>query len=252
MSVILAGFVLAAGAGTRLRPLTYVRPKALCPVDNVALVDRALAQVSRAVGEGPDAIAVNVHHRPAQMVNHLDGRVHVSLEEGEARGTAGALGFARDWIDGRGVLAVNVDAWHDADLATFAEGWDGEGVRLCLAASDSLEPTSRVVASLTPWSLVRALPADPAGLYERCWRAAAPEGAVEVVRYDGPFVDCGTPADYLRANLLASAGRPVVAPGVRMEGELVRSVVWDTGEVSRGERLVDAIRVGARLTVLVR
>ncbi|MGN6693052.1 MAG: sugar phosphate nucleotidyltransferase, partial [Aquihabitans sp.] len=38
----LAGVVLAAGAGTRLRPLTIERPKALCPVADVPLVDLAL------------------------------------------------------------------------------------------------------------------------------------------------------------------------------------------------------------------
>src|SRR5437660_59073 len=37
----LAGIVLAAGAGTRLAPLTRLRPKALCPVGNVPLVDLA-------------------------------------------------------------------------------------------------------------------------------------------------------------------------------------------------------------------
>src|SRR5829696_8738061 len=158
MSDILAGFVLAAGAGTRLHPLTYVRPKALCPVDNVALVDRALGQVEAAVGPGADHVAVNVHHRPDQMAAHLDARVHLSREETVALGTAGALGHARNWIAGRSVLAVNVDAWHDADLRAFCAGWDGERIRLCLAGSGSLESDSRVVASLMPWSVIAELP----------------------------------------------------------------------------------------------
>ncbi|NUR30106.1 MAG: NTP transferase domain-containing protein, partial [Catenulispora sp.] len=38
----LAAIVLAAGEGQRLRPLTAIRPKALCPVGNVAMLDRAL------------------------------------------------------------------------------------------------------------------------------------------------------------------------------------------------------------------
>src|SRR5262245_46462326 len=124
MSDILAGFVLAAGNGTRLHPLTFVRPKALCPVGNVALVDRALDQVATAVGTGPGDLAVNVHHRPDQMRAHLDGRVHLSHED-VPLGTAGGVAHARDWIAGRAVLVVNVDAWHDADLAGFCAGWDG-------------------------------------------------------------------------------------------------------------------------------
>jgi NDP-sugar pyrophosphorylase family protein len=252
MSDILAGFVLAAGTGTRLHPLTYVRPKALCPVDNVPLVDRALAQLGAVVGSGATALGVNVHHRPDQMAEHLDGRAYLSWERAAPLGTAGALGNARDWIAGRAVLTVNVDAWHEADLGPFRDGWDGERIRLCLAGGGPLEADSRIVASLMPWSVIADLEAQPAGLYERVWREAAARGGMEVVPYDGPFVDCGTPADYLRANLLASKGAPVIAPEAEVEGEVVRSVVWDTGHVAAGERLVDAIRMGYRLTVLIR
>jgi hypothetical protein len=70
-----------------------------------------------------------------------------------------------------------------------------------------------------------------------------------VVPQAGPYFDCGTPADYLAANLEASGGRSVVGAGARVDGELVRSVVWPGGVVHRGERLVESIRVGETLTV---
>lgn len=252
MSDILAGMVLAAGMGTRLHPLTYVRAKALCPVGNVALVDRALAAVTAATGAGPTVVAVNAHHHADQVMAHLEGTVHLSHEVDRPLGTAGAIGFARPWIDGRAVLVTNADAWHDADLAAFVEGWDGERIRLLLAGDDRFEPRSRVVASILPADAVASLPTDPSGLYEVCWRDAAAAGRLDVARYDGPFVDCGTPADYLRANLLASGGESVVHPRAQVAGTLERSVVWDTGLVDAGEHLVDAIRIGYRLTVLVR
>jgi NDP-sugar pyrophosphorylase family protein len=244
--------VLAAGMGTRLHPLTYVRAKALCPVGNVALVDRALAAVTAATGAGPTAVAVNAHHHADQLRAHLDGRVHLSHEVERPLGTAGAVGFARPWIDGRALLVANADAWHDADLAAFVEGWDGERVRLLLAGADRLDPSSRIVASLLPAATAASLPAEPAGLYEVCWRGAAAAGRLDVACYDGPFVDCGSPADYLRANLLASGGESVVHPAADVQGTVERSVVWDTGVVDAGEHLVDAIRIGYRLTVLVR
>ena len=121
-----AAVVLAAGAGTRLRPLTDILPKALCPVGNVALVDLAIDRVRPLTGR----IAVNVHHKRALLEAHLDGRVHVSVEEPEALGTAGAVGKLRDWIDGRPAVVVNADAWHRFDLTSLVEGWDGERVRL--------------------------------------------------------------------------------------------------------------------------
>lgn len=248
MDDILAGFVLAAGAGQRLRPLTHVRPKALCPVGNVPLVDLAIAGLERVV----DDIAVNVHHHRRQLETHLEGRVHVSVEVEQALGTAGALGRARGWLDGRGVLVVNADAWHREDLRGMVEGWDRERIRLGVVGGGPLEVTSRVVAALMPWTDVRALDAVPAGLYEALWRDAARAGRLEVIDYEGPFVDCATPADYLRANLLASGGTSVIHPAAVVEGRVERSVVWDTGRVHAAEHLRDAIRIGTRLTVLVR
>jgi mannose-1-phosphate guanylyltransferase/MurNAc alpha-1-phosphate uridylyltransferase len=84
------------------------------------------------------------------------------------------------------------------------------------------------------------------------WRGLADAGRIDVVRWDGPCIDCGTPARYLAANLAASGGRPVVGAGARVDGEVVRSVVWPGARVWAGERLVDAVRAGDDVTVLVR
>ena len=245
----LAAVVLAAGAGRRLRPLTDVRPKALCPVNNVALVDLAIERVRPLTSR----VAVNVHHGRARMEAHLsDQPVHVSVEEPEVLGTAGALGQLRDWIDGRPTVVVNADAWHRFDVSCLLDGWDGERVRLLVVEDPGRGDFGRwrhCGASLMPWTEVRRLPAAPAGLYEACWGQRWAEGRLELVPQSGPFFDCGTPPDYLTANLTASGGENVVGAGARVDGELVRSVVWPGGVVRRGERLVECIRVGESLTV---
>ncbi len=244
----LAAVVLAAGAGTRLRPLTDILPKALCPVANVPLVDLAIDRVRPLTSR----IAVNVHHGRARLEPHLEGRVHVSVEEPIPLGTAGALGRLRNWIEGRAVVVVNADAWHRFDVAALLDGWDGERVRLLVVEDrqrGDFGPWRFCGASLMPWEEVRVLPAAPAGLYERCWGPRWADGRLELVPCTGPFFDCGTPADYLAANLAASGGESVVGVGARVEGELVRSVVWPGGLVRRGERLVECIRVGDDLTV---
>src|SRR5438105_1910026 len=96
----LAAIVLGAGAGTRLRPLTRVRPKVLCPVGNVPLLDVNLARVRAVVGDGPDRVAVNAHHHADAVVAHVGDRAHVSVEPGEALGTAGGVARLRPWLDG--------------------------------------------------------------------------------------------------------------------------------------------------------
>jgi NDP-sugar pyrophosphorylase family protein len=253
MADSLAGVVLAAGAGSRLAPLTRLRPKALCPVGARPLVDHAIDRLAPLVGE----VAVNVHHGRGQMLDHLAGRaVEVSLEDAVALGTAGALGQLRPWIDGRAVLLTNADAWLPADLSVLIDGWDGERMRLLaveVGPAGDFGTRRYCGATLLPWAAVEGLAAEPSGLYEVRWREAWAAGTLDLVRWDGPFVDCGTPADYLAANLLASGGSSVVGAGASVDpsAELVRSVVWPGATVAPGERLVDAVRAG-RLTVLVR
>jgi MurNAc alpha-1-phosphate uridylyltransferase len=246
----LAGIVLAAGAGTRLRPLTDLVPKALCPVNNVPLVDIALQRIAGLASD----IAVNAHHRHDQLEEYLAGRVvHVSVEAPDALGTAGALGRLRPWIAGRDVVVTNGDAWTTADVAAWAEGWDGERVRL-LAVQDTDRPDFEgglryAGVALLPWRDVEGLTPVPSGLYDTVLRPALAAGRLDLAAVAAPFFDCGTPRDYLAANLTANDGQSVIGPGAIVEGALIRSVVWPGGRVRPDERLVEAIRVGDDLTV---
>ncbi|MEJ7583060.1 MAG: hypothetical protein WKF43_03030 [Acidimicrobiales bacterium] len=104
-----------------------------------------------------------------------------------------------------------------------------------------------------PWLAVSRLRAAPSGLYSECWSSAWQDGQLDLVVHDGPFIDCGTPADYLAANLATSHGASVIATDAHVEpGAVVeRSVVWPQSVVTANEVLVDSIRAG-RLTVFVR
>jgi GTP:adenosylcobinamide-phosphate guanylyltransferase len=248
----LAAVVLAAGAGTRLRPLTLLRPKALCPVGNVPLVDQAVA---RARGVTP-AVAVNCHHTQPTLAAHLETLgVHLSTEDGERLGTAGALGRLRPWIDGRAVLVLNADTWNPADMRPFVAGWDRVRPRLLCVVNPELatwDDLAYAGTALLPWSVVRVLPDRPSGLWEVSWRHLEPGVDLDLMTTDGPAIDCGTPARYLQANLASSGGESVIGEGAVVEGEVVRSVVWDGAHVGPGERLVDAIRASDQVTVQVR
>jgi NDP-sugar pyrophosphorylase family protein len=263
----IVGVVLAAGEGRRLRPLTLRRPKPLCPVGNVALVDLALDRVAQ-LGV---PVAANVHHGRDQLEPHLAARadVHVSVETDRALGTAGALGHLREWIDGRHVVVVNADTWSDVALADALATWDRTRVRVAVDGDPVFGPRSRIVASFLPWSAVRHLTDTPTQLYDTTWRPAAVADELDVVGTAGAFFDCGTPRSYLAANRFVAvrAGGVVVDPSARLDatvtdsvigarvdvaGEVRGSVVWDDADVAASESLVGAIRVSSTMTVLVR
>lgn len=245
------GVVFAAGSGTRLRPLTDLRPKALCPVDRIPLLDRTLSRVRPVVS----SVAVNVWHLRDLIQEHLAGTgVHLSVEAPEALETAGALGQLRGWIAGRDVLACNADVYHPEDLAWFVEGWDRERVRL-LTVEDpgrgDFGDLRYTGAALLPWTIVRELPAERLGLYPAVLAPHHERGVLDLVVSRVDFHDCGTPAEYLDANLAASGGHSVIGEGAVVEGEVVRSVLWEGVHVGPDERLVEAIRATDDVTVRV-
>ena len=242
--------MLAAGAGTRLRPLTSVRPKAMCPVGDHPLVDHAIERFAGVT----TSLAVNVHHDRHMLETHLAGRVHLSIEEPQALGTAGAIGQLRDWIDHRPVIVVNADTYCPSSVGILLEGWDGVRVRVLTVGPGPFGAHSRLAGCAVPWTEVVYLRAEPSGLYERTISRAAQEGRLDVVALpaDAVCIDCGTPAGYLAANLLWSGGESVIGPGAVVEGTVEQSVVWPGAIVRREEHLVRAIRAGERLTVLVR
>jgi MurNAc alpha-1-phosphate uridylyltransferase len=261
--------ILAAGEGRRLRPLTVGTPKALCPVGNTALLDRALDSVAPLGFASPDRLAVNACYLGEQVVAHVGDRAHLSVEPGEPLGTAGGLGNLKPWIDGRAVLVGNADAYlAGAPIDAILDGWDGSHARLLGVPGPPDEFGGHRFAgfSLLPWDLVAGLTAEPADLVRAAWRPAERAGRLRVIPYRGTYLDTGTPRDYLAANLhaasygnLVSASATVTATGkldgavvgagATVAGDVIRGVVWPGGVVAEGERLVDAIRVGRDLTV---
>jgi NDP-sugar pyrophosphorylase family protein len=268
----LCAVVLAAGEGRRLRPLTELLPKALCPVGNVPLLDRALARVAALGLSGPATVAVNAAYLADLVAEAAHDRAHVSREPHGPLGTSGGVGNLKDWIAGRGVLVGNSDAYLSDPLRTpgddiraLLDGWPGDTVRLLTLPNRPGETggfSGRRFAgfSLIPWRYVRDLPAEPGDLVRTVWRPAEAAGELELIGYQGVYLDTGTPADYLSANLHAAAGASIIDPsatvtaevtnsvvGAKAEvhGPVTRCVVWPGSAVSPTEHLTEAIRTGA-------
>ena len=273
-----AGVVLAAGEGQRLRPLTELLPKALCPVGNVALLDRALARLAGLGLTGPGSVAVNAAYLADQVVRHVGDRAHLSVEPDGPVGTSGGVGRLKSWIDGRGALVGNADAYladptrePGKDIAALLDGWDGETVRML--TKPTLPGTTGGFSgrrftgfSLLPWRYIRDLTTEQSDLVRTVWRPAEAEGTLELVNYDGVYIDTGTPADYLLANLQATRGDSLVDPtaevtgtvtnsvvGARahIAGNVTRCVIWPGARVDATESLTSTVRAPGDLTVHV-
>lgn len=116
--------LLAAGLGTRLRPLTDHTPKCLVEVAGRALLDIWLDALADA---GVDDVLVNLHHLPDQVEAHvalrqgLPPRVR-TVHEPELLGSAGTLLANRGFLDGEDMfLAINADNLTDFDLRELVD-----------------------------------------------------------------------------------------------------------------------------------
>ena len=108
--------ILAAGLGTRMRPITETTPKPLCPFFGVPSIDYAIRQVCSVTSE----IAVNTHYLSDQLSNHIsryhgNKDIHISHEP-ELLDTGGAISNISEWIGEDDLLIYNSDIICDIQL----------------------------------------------------------------------------------------------------------------------------------------
>jgi mannose-1-phosphate guanylyltransferase len=143
-------FLLAAGVGSRLRPITDTTPKCMLLIDNRPLLDIWLDAFDRA---GVDEVLINLHHLPDVVRRHLAGRtappaVRTSFEP-ELLGSAGTLLANRQWIDGEAFfLACNADNLTDFDLRSLVGAHREHDVIATLTAFHSEQPSAGGVLEL--------------------------------------------------------------------------------------------------------
>jgi NDP-sugar pyrophosphorylase family protein len=110
--------ILAAGLGTRLRPLTEHKPKTLIPVANRPLIDRTIDYLKK---YGVTEIVINAHHHGQQIVRHFFGEAPHGLKitvlaEPQILGTGGGIKNAESLWDNDPFIVINGDILADIDL----------------------------------------------------------------------------------------------------------------------------------------
>lgn len=124
-----SAMVLAAGLGTRMRPITHAIPKPLVPVAGRTLLDRGLDMLADA---GVAKAVVNVHWLPDQIVAHVAARtsprIVISDERDALLDSAGGIVRALPELGRDAFFVLNADTfWIDEgqpNLARLAEAWD--------------------------------------------------------------------------------------------------------------------------------
>jgi Nucleoside-diphosphate-sugar pyrophosphorylase involved in lipopolysaccharide biosynthesis/translation initiation factor 2B, gamma/epsilon subunits (eIF-2Bgamma/eIF-2Bepsilon) len=112
--------ILAAGKGTRLKPLTDEKPKALIPVGGTPMLEHVILRIKEA---GFTHIVINIHHFGEQIIDFLKANnnfgvvIDISDERGYLLDTGGGIKQASRFLTGNEPFLVhNVDIFSDVDL----------------------------------------------------------------------------------------------------------------------------------------
>ena len=146
--------ILAAGLGTRLRPLTYVMPKPVAPVLNRPIIARIAELLS---GHGFTEVVTNLSYLPEQIREVLGDGSEFELqvrysEEGEPLGTAGGVGKVRDFLgETDSFLIISGDALTDIDLTAMRAAHEDNVKRGAIAtlATKRVDDTTQFGVAIT-------------------------------------------------------------------------------------------------------
>jgi len=240
--------VLAAGYGTRCRPLSWIRAKPALPVAGTPVVSRLLGHL-RATGVR-DAV-INLHHKPETITSLVgDGsafgvRVQYSREP-VLLGSAGGPRRALPLLDAPRFLVINGDTLSAVDVGALVAAHESSGAAVTMALGPNPDPQryggvfvddeGRVrgfgrAGALSPEPSWRSLhfvgvqaadaavfaplpdggPAESVGGLYPALLADRP-GAIRAFESRAAFHDIGTPADYLVTSLAVAAAED--APGI--------------------------------------
>ncbi|MCW3477239.1 nucleotidyltransferase family protein [Limobrevibacterium gyesilva] len=230
--------LLAAGLGTRMRPLTDATAKPLLPLGGRALLDHALDRLREA---GVDTVVVNAHWQADRVAAHLAERGHgprtILQREDALLDTGGSVRAALDLLGPDPFFVVNGDSfWLDGPtpaLSLLRQLWNAGSMDGLLLVHRSFQVRAEIGTgdfALDPMGLLRrpaeheivpyvyagiqivgpALFADaPAGKFSmnRLWDRAIARGRLRGVVHDGLWFHLSTPPDLVdaEARLIARA-----------------------------------------------
>ncbi len=224
MSLPTRAMIMAAGLGTRMRPLTDTRPKPLVEVAGKALIDHA---IDRLVAAGVNTLVVNLHYKAEMIKEHLAHRKDVEIiysdESDGLLGTGGGVARALHYFGEEPFFIHNSDTiWvegYGSALEQMKKRWDPENMDALLLVvplinskgyegvgdfmMDSLGHLSRVPPGrVSPFAFPgvqivhpRLFDNPPEGGFSTnvMWDRAIEKERMFGIRLDGTWIHVGTP-----------------------------------------------------------
>lgn len=264
--------ILAGGFGTRLRPLTYTRPKHLLPIANRPHIDLVLDLLQ---AHGVDEVVLTTSYLADAFRETIESArsrglaVEVTHEE-EALGTAGALKHAESVLGDETFLALNGDVLTDADLTQLVEFHRSRDATATLFLTRVEDPSAFGVVPTDEEGRVLGFVEKPppgeaptdlinAGVYvlepsvlsripqggewsseRQLFPELAAEGSMFALHLESYWIDIGTPEKYLRANMDAlGRGADGVAPDAEIaeDADVLGTVVGHSCLIEGGSRV---------------
>ena len=229
-------FLLAAGFGTRLRPLTLHRPKPLLPLLGFPMVQYAVTWLRQ---HGHDNIIVNAHHLWEHVAEWSEKEgLGLQVELPDILGTGGGLRAARDQLAEK-FLVWNGDIVCDIDPNALLDECPMGGASMALRYSADLKKTTKLltdeegivqrIGSVCVAENAPDLPSAPDGLHftgihamtreslkhipegfqcvvRSSYKELVPQEKVRSIRHEGCWFDTGLPKEYFEANMSALRG----------------------------------------------
>ena len=190
--------LLAAGMGTRLRPITDTIPKCLAPIHGRPLLDYWLDLL----GDQVDRILINTHYLSEVVVQHLEGsrwRDRIDLVyEPELLGTGGTIVANRAWFGDEPFLVGHADNLTDFDAPGLFAAHEARpaGVAMTMLAFETDDPRSCGILELDDDGIVRGfhekVENPPGNLANAAVYVLEPEVANYAASLGRSFIDLST------------------------------------------------------------
>ena len=231
--------ILAAGEGTRLKPLTDTMAKPMVPIGPMPLLEHTLRLLKK---YGITSCAINLHHKPATVSGYFGdgsglGMALTYSREPALLGTAGAVRKLKDYFDTTFVLIYG-DVYTACDLGALLEFHRGRKGLATIGLYNVPNPTECGIVELDKDSRIRRFLEKP-----------RPEEVFSQLANAGVYVLEPGIMDCIPENSVCDFGRDVfplmLSRGMPLYGYTIKEYLIDIGSMDKYQQAREAFKKGA-------